>query len=150
MHPRALLEACADLVGLVLKFEHPADQLVSRYFREHRNLGQNDRAFVAETVFAVCGASAPSRQPPAPRGRARELASFPAILHRIAACESHGDPRAIGGGGLYRGAFQFSRSTWAAVGGQGDPAAAPLLEQYRRAQLLLERSGPGQWPVCAA
>jgi 16S rRNA (cytosine967-C5)-methyltransferase len=27
--------------------------LLSRYFREHRNLGQNDRAFVAETVFAI-------------------------------------------------------------------------------------------------
>lgn len=80
----------------------------------------------------------------------RELARFPAILHRIAACESHGDPRAVGGGGLYRGAFQFSLSTWRAVGGRGDPVDAPLVEQYRRAQILLERSGPGQWPVCAA
>ena len=84
------------------------------------------------------------------RREAREMASFPAILHRIAECESHGDPRAIGGGGRYRGAFQFTRSTWAGVGGRGDPADAPLIEQYRRAKRLLERSGPGQWPVCAA
>ena len=38
---------------MVLRGDAPADQLLSRYFREHRNLGQNDRAFVAETVFAV-------------------------------------------------------------------------------------------------
>ncbi|VTU35862.1 Ribosomal RNA small subunit methyltransferase B [Variovorax sp. PBL-H6] len=53
MHPRALLEACADLVGLVLKFEHPADQVVSRYFRDHRELGPRERATLAETVYAV-------------------------------------------------------------------------------------------------
>ena len=38
---------------MVLRGNAPADQLLSRYFREHRNLGQNDRAFVAESVFAV-------------------------------------------------------------------------------------------------
>jgi 16S rRNA (cytosine967-C5)-methyltransferase len=34
-------------------FSRPADQALSAYFRSHRNLGQQDRAFVAETVFAV-------------------------------------------------------------------------------------------------
>src|SRR5262245_723827 len=29
-------------------------------------------------------------------------------LRSIAACESHGNPRAIGGGGAYRGMYQFS------------------------------------------
>ncbi|HEX6156009.1 MAG TPA: SAM-dependent methyltransferase, partial [Burkholderiales bacterium] len=38
---------------MVLRGNAPADQLLSRYFREHRSLGQNDRAFVAECVFAV-------------------------------------------------------------------------------------------------
>ena len=37
----------------MLRFDHPADAVVSRYFREHRQLGHADRAFVAETVFAV-------------------------------------------------------------------------------------------------
>jgi 16S rRNA (cytosine967-C5)-methyltransferase len=36
-----------------LKFLRPADQALSAYFRSHRNLGQQDRAFIAETVFAV-------------------------------------------------------------------------------------------------
>ena len=53
MHPKALLEACAELTGLVLKFEHPADSVVSRYFREHRNLGPRERATLAETVYNV-------------------------------------------------------------------------------------------------
>ena len=53
MHPKALLDACADLVRLCLQFEHPADAVVSRYFREHRALGPRERATLAETAFAV-------------------------------------------------------------------------------------------------
>jgi 16S rRNA (cytosine967-C5)-methyltransferase len=53
MHPRALLDAAAELVGLVLKFDHPADAVVSRYFRERRELGQRERATLAETVYNV-------------------------------------------------------------------------------------------------
>jgi hypothetical protein len=77
------------------------------------------------------------------------MASFPPILRRIAACESHNDPRSIGGDGLYRGAFQMTYGSRQSTGGHGDPAEAPLLEQYRRAAILLRQSGPGQWPVCA-
>ena len=73
-----------------------------------------------------------------------------AQLEAIAACESGGDPAAIGGGGLYRGKYQFSYSTWQSVGGSGDPAAAPEAEQDRRAAALLARDGAGQWPVCGA
>jgi hypothetical protein len=80
----------------------------------------------------------------------RQLAALMPTLRRIAECESHGDPRAIGGGGLYRGAFQMSMSSWRGTGGKGDPVDAPLSEQYRRAAILLQRSGPSQWPVCAA
>lgn len=76
--------------------------------------------------------------------------AVPAALQSIARCESGGDPRAIGGGGLYRGKYQFSRETWAAVGGSGDPARAPEAEQDRRAIQLYAQSGPGQWPVCGA
>lgn len=53
MHPKALLDACADLVAQVLKFDHPADAIVSRYFREHRSLGPRERATLAETGYAV-------------------------------------------------------------------------------------------------
>jgi len=37
----------------LLKFARPADQALSAYFRSHRHLGQQDRAFIAETAFAV-------------------------------------------------------------------------------------------------
>ncbi len=70
------------------------------------------------------------------------------VLERIAACESHGNPRAIGGGGAFRGKYQFTYGTWAAVGGRGDPASAPEPEQDRRAAMLLQRSGSSPWPVC--
>jgi 16S rRNA (cytosine967-C5)-methyltransferase len=53
MHPKALLDACAELVKLTLKFDHPADAVVSRYFRDNRSLGPRERATLAETVYTV-------------------------------------------------------------------------------------------------
>ncbi|MDD3936187.1 RsmB/NOP family class I SAM-dependent RNA methyltransferase [Rhodoferax sp.] len=53
MHPKALLDACSELVRLSLKFDHPADAIVSRFFREHRGLGPRERATLAETVYTV-------------------------------------------------------------------------------------------------
>ena len=84
------------------------------------------------------------------RQTAGASASASPQLEAIAQCESGGDPTAIGGGGLYRGKYQFTYGTWQSVGGSGDPAAAPEGEQDRRAAILLARSGTGQWPVCGA
>lgn len=70
-------------------------------------------------------------------------------LERIAACESGGDPAAVSADGRYRGKYQFSRATWRAMGGTGDPAAAPEAEQDRRAADLLRREGTSPWPNCA-
>jgi len=53
MHPKALLDACAELVRLTLTLEHPADAVVSRFFRDNRNLGPRERATLAETVYTV-------------------------------------------------------------------------------------------------
>lgn len=72
----------------------------------------------------------------------------PPVLHRIAQCESNGNPTAISAGGTYRGKYQFSFSTWRSVGGRGDPAAASEAEQDRRALRLLRTGGLGHWPVC--
>jgi hypothetical protein len=69
-------------------------------------------------------------------------------LRRIAQCESGGNPRAVGGGGRYRGLFQFDYGTWRSVGGKGDPAAASVEEQYRRAALLMRKRGTAPWPHC--
>jgi len=53
MHPKALLDACSELVKLTLRFEHPADAVVSRFFRDNRSLGPRERATLAETVYTV-------------------------------------------------------------------------------------------------
>ncbi len=68
----------------------------------------------------------------------------------LAQCESGGNPRAVGGGGLYFGLYQFSLSTWAGVGGTGNPADASPAEQTYRASILYGRSGRSPWPVCGA
>ena len=82
------------------------------------------------------------------RTRGAPDVAIPAALHAIAACESGGDPHAVGGGGAFRGKYQFDYATWARVGGSGDPAAAPEVEQDRRAALLYARAGAAPWPVC--
>jgi 16S rRNA (cytosine967-C5)-methyltransferase len=50
---RGLLGHASAAAAKLLQFSGPADEALSRYFREHRGLGQQDRAFIAETVFAV-------------------------------------------------------------------------------------------------
>jgi Transglycosylase-like domain len=88
------------------------------------------------------------RQAEAPAGGSGSAPQAGGTLEAIAACESGGDPTAIGGGGIYRGKYQFTYETWQSVGGTGDPAVAPEAEQDRRAAMLLARDGGGQWPVC--
>jgi 16S rRNA (cytosine967-C5)-methyltransferase len=56
MHPKALLDACTELTRLLLRFEHPADSVVSKYFRDQRksmDLGPRERNVLAETVYNV-------------------------------------------------------------------------------------------------
>ena len=48
-----LIDHAAEALATVMRFEYPADGVMSRYFRAHEKLGQQDRAFIAETVFAV-------------------------------------------------------------------------------------------------
>jgi hypothetical protein len=67
----------------------------------------------------------------------------------VADCESGGNP-ATNTGNSYYGAYQFSLSTWRSVGGSGYPHQHSLLEQTRRADILRQRSGLGQWPVCGS
>ena len=56
MHPKALLDACTELTRLVLAFQHPADSVVSQFFRDQRKalaLGTRERAVLAETAYHV-------------------------------------------------------------------------------------------------
>ena len=109
--------------------------------------GGNDRAVAlraAEQKAAVRRHRAAKRRA---HKRAHGSTASP-TMQRIATCESGGNPHAIGGGGTYRGKYQFDRPTWASVGGSGDPASAPEAEQDRRAAILYARVGRSAWPVC--
>ena len=73
-----------------------------------------------------------------------------AWARRTAECESGGNPRAIGGGGAYRGAFQFLRSTWKTS--PKSPGGDPIRYTYRTQAVvaihLKRQMGTKPWPVC--
>lgn len=95
---------------------------------------------------------APAPAPAAPRPAAPAPASGGSgsglNWAALAKCESGGNPSAVGGGGRYFGLYQFSLSTWASVGGSGNPASASAAEQTSRAQILYSRAGRSPWPTC--
>jgi peptidoglycan hydrolase-like protein with peptidoglycan-binding domain len=93
---------------------------------------------VAKTATASAAASA----------GAATSSDATSALARIAQCESGGDPTAVSADGHYRGKYQFTRATWRAMGGTGDPAAAPEAEQDQRAGALYAQQGAAPWPVC--
>ena len=74
-------------------------------------------------------------------------------------CESSGNYRAISArpAGRYRGAYQFSQSTWNGVATQigadylvgVDPAEASPADQDRMAKALWNARGWGPWPACS-
>ena len=49
----ALFNHTEALLAELLRSPFPADAVVSRYFRQHRELGHADRGFAAETVYAA-------------------------------------------------------------------------------------------------
>ena len=53
MHPNALLDLATELLREVLRFEQPADAVVSAFFRRQRALGARERHTLAETAYTV-------------------------------------------------------------------------------------------------
>lgn len=70
------------------------------------------------------------------------------VWDSLAKCESGGNWGINTGNGYY-GGLQFSLPTWRSVGGSGYPHQASREEQITRAEILLARSGWGQWPACS-
>ena len=70
--------------------------------------------------------------------------------NKTAECESGKDPNAIGGGGRYRGAFQFMKSSWhhAPKTPGGDPIDYGYKTQAVVAVALKKKMGTKPWPVC--
>ena len=121
---------------------------VRRQLRDDRRDEREARAKKRAKLRPGSGPSVPPR--PVARAQAGGREHRLAALQAIAACESGGNPSAIGGGGAYRGKYQFDQGTWASVGGSGDPAAAPEAEQDKRAAMLYARAGAAPWPVCGS
>jgi 16S rRNA (cytosine967-C5)-methyltransferase len=53
LNANALLEAAAELLREVLRFQSPTDAVVANYFKSHRMLGSRDRGALAATAFEV-------------------------------------------------------------------------------------------------
>lgn len=70
---RARLNHAAQILGEVLHFAHPADGVLSRYFRENRALGHRDRGWIAEAVYAVLRRLRLTRRWAGERATPREL-----------------------------------------------------------------------------
>jgi hypothetical protein len=95
-----------------------------------------------------------SAGPPAPAGilAASPSPATPTSLQAefaaIRACES-GDDYLLNTGNGYYGAYQFSASTWAGLGGVGLASAAPPAVQDAAAYRLYQERGWSSWPSCA-
>ena len=137
MHPKVLLEACSELLRLTLKFDHPADAVVSRFFRDHRTLGPRERATLAGTVYTVLRKKllfdhfAPSGS--GPRERRLAILGF------------------FGPGDFLRSALNEQEIRWLDQCEQID--SVDLMERHRHnlpewlVQPLKDQLGAGFWPL---
>ena len=156
MHRLALVAAVVLAVAVGLDgpatSASPADR--------HRPVANDDQLATAMPVATVVPMTAPPPPPPPPppvraaRSAPRPRPAAPAnvggdVWGALARCESGGNPRAVGGGGRYFGAFQFSLGSWHSLGYGGNPVDYPYETQLEAAQRLQARSGWGQWPHCA-
>jgi 16S rRNA (cytosine967-C5)-methyltransferase len=97
-----VVDHLAQLLAQVLRFEGPADAVMSRYFRHHTKLGSRDRGLIAEAVFFALRRYASLRwmMQPAHPGRAPRLAALITLAreHGMEALDARamrGDERAI-------------------------------------------------------
>ena len=115
------------------------------------NIGQKIRIPRADEqlVTRVMPAPAPKQVVPAkPVASNAPAVASGSIWDQMSQCEAGGNWARNSGNGYY-GGLQFSLSTWRGVGGQGLPSDNTREEQIARAEILLARSGWGQWPACA-
>jgi 16S rRNA (cytosine967-C5)-methyltransferase len=90
-----VVDHLARLLAQVLRFDGPADAVMSRYFKQHAKLGSRDRGLIAEAVFFALRRYASLRwmMQPAHPERAARLAAL------ITLARQHGadalDPRAL-------------------------------------------------------
>jgi len=140
MHPGALLDLATELLRSVLKFDAPADGVVSNFFRQNRALGPRERHTLAETTYAVL--------------RQRLLfqhfaqSGHGATERRLAILGWQGSPTYL------RGALGPHEIQWLEHVGSIDRAALPPKLRHNLpdwlAQPLQESLGDEFWPLVAS
>ncbi|GAA2726800.1 resuscitation-promoting factor [Cellulomonas aerilata] len=148
---RTIVNRVTTVDGAETARELLSDAVTTEPVTEVTAVGTKKRP-VAPRPAPVAAAAAPA-SPSAEGGEAAAEAPAPSgggglNWAALAACESGGRANAVSATGKYHGLYQFSVSTWAAVGGSGLPSQASAEEQTMRAQMLFDRSGAGQWPHC--
>ena len=158
MHPKALLDACTELVRLTLSFEHPADSVVSKFFRDYRKtyaFGPRERAVLAETVYNVLRYKlrydhfAPSGS--GPKERRLAILGFAQHLkdHAPVAQRNKNDPL-----DFLKGALSKQEDAW--LEACENINVADLMERHRHSlpewlvTPLKEQVGEGFWPLVNA
>ncbi|MGH8799758.1 MAG: RsmB/NOP family class I SAM-dependent RNA methyltransferase [Casimicrobiaceae bacterium] len=121
------LGALTDALAAVLSFREPADSVLRAFFRRHRGLGQNDRAFVAEGVFTALRRLA-SLRAQAGSDSPRRLA-IAATLRELGASLREIEP-----------ALSAAETTWAKAFKASKPALAPA-EAAELPEWLWDRLG---------
>ncbi len=90
-----VVNSLTQLLSQVLRFDGPADAVMSRYFRQHAKLGSRDRTLIAEAVFFALRrlASLKWMMQPAHPARAPRLAALITLARQHGAAAL--DPRAV-------------------------------------------------------
>ena len=112
----------------------------------------------AVAAAARKAASTTTKPVPKPTAAVRSATSdepSAAQWHKLRQCESANNYQSVSAGGRFRGAYQFSQSTWDWVAAQVapqlvgiDPIDAAPGDQDNMALNLYHMRGAGQWPVC--
>ncbi|MEY4725639.1 MAG: hypothetical protein RLZ36_266 [Pseudomonadota bacterium] len=161
MHPKALIEACTELVRLTCKFDHPADAVVSKFFRDYRKtyaFGPRERAALAETVYNVLRNKlrydhfAPSGS--GPKERRLAILGFADHLKQQApakAAPKHAKHANSGPLDFLMGALNKQEAAWLEACETVNPA--DLMERHRHnlpewlVEPLKAQVGEGFWPL---
>lgn len=100
--PAVVVDSLSHLLAQVLRFDGPADAVMSRYFKQHIRLGPRERSLVAEGTFFALRRLATLKwmMQPAVPVRASRLAALVTLArqHGLAALEGRalrGDERAV-------------------------------------------------------
>ena len=137
MHPNALVEHATELLHRVLRFEAPADGVVSDYFRQHRALGTRERQTLAEIVYTVLRRK-PALQHLAQSGTGEVERRFALLAWR-------------GNAAFLRAALTPQEAQWLAQVEKVDAAELPDKLRHNLpdwlAQALQDEVGEGFWPL---